>query len=47
VFEVPIDLLTKGTNVISASTHLNWRATPDISFHLTMEAERSGAGSSR
>ncbi|CUR55120.1 putative PDK domain-containing protein [metagenome] len=34
VIEVPVGLLTNGTNVISAETHLNYRNTPDFSFEL-------------
>ncbi|MBT0992894.1 PKD domain-containing protein [Cellulomonas sp. DKR-3] len=34
VVDVPVGLLRDGTNVISAETHLNYRATPDVSFWL-------------
>ena len=34
VIEVPTSLLVAGTNVVAVSTHVNWRATPDISFDL-------------
>jgi hypothetical protein len=32
--EVPPSLLVNGTNVIAAETHLNYRRTPDMTFHL-------------
>jgi PKD repeat protein len=34
VFEVPASLLVDGTNVIAAETHVNYRATRDMSFRL-------------
>jgi hypothetical protein len=34
VVDVPLGLLTSGTNVISAETHLNYRATPNVTFDL-------------
>ncbi len=36
LFRVPVSLLNSGTNVIAVSTHLGWRATPDVSFDLSM-----------
>jgi hypothetical protein len=38
-FTVPPALLQDGTNVVTASVHLGWRATPDVSFDLSMTAE--------
>jgi trimeric autotransporter adhesin len=38
-FTVPRSLLREGTNTIAAQTHLNWRATPDISFDLSATRE--------
>lgn len=38
-FPVPPALLQDGTNVVTASMHLGWRATPDVSFDLAMTAE--------
>ena len=35
-FTVPASMLVPGTNVVSASTHLGWRSTPDVSFELSM-----------
>jgi dTDP-4-amino-4,6-dideoxygalactose transaminase len=35
IIDVPIGLLVNGTNVIAAETHLNYRATRDVSFNLT------------
>ncbi|MFI8413673.1 PKD domain-containing protein [Paeniglutamicibacter gangotriensis] len=32
--EVPVALLIDGTNRISAETHVNYRSTPDATFHL-------------
>ncbi|MGW8482199.1 fibrinogen-like YCDxxxxGGGW domain-containing protein [Microbacterium sp. NPDC055903] len=37
-FTVPGNLVTTGTNVISASVHSNYRSTPSHSFELTAEA---------
>jgi PKD repeat protein len=34
VIDVPVDLLVEGTNVVAASTHVNYRNTPDVSFEL-------------
>jgi trimeric autotransporter adhesin len=42
-FVVPPGVLREGVNVVAASTHLNWRATPDISFDLGMAAVRGAA----
>lgn len=39
-FAVPAGLLINGENVISASTHADYRATPDLSFRLSFTAER-------
>jgi trimeric autotransporter adhesin len=36
LFQVPVSLLNAGTNVVAVSTHLGWRATPDVSFDLSM-----------
>ncbi|MFC6234442.1 PKD domain-containing protein [Leucobacter soli] len=33
--EVPRNLLVSGTNVIAAETHVNFRATPDVTFWAT------------
>ncbi|MFE5410493.1 metallophosphoesterase [Microbacterium sp. NPDC056569] len=40
VIQVPASLLRAGDNVISASTHLNYRSTPGVSFVATLEAMR-------
>lgn len=40
VIEVPASLLRAGDNVIAASTHLNYRATPGVSFTATLQAMR-------
>ncbi|MER8026653.1 PKD domain-containing protein [Glutamicibacter protophormiae] len=32
--QVPLELLKDGTNRISAETHVNYRSTPDLTFHL-------------
>ncbi len=34
VVDVPVTLLTNGTNVVSAETHLNYRGTRDVTFDL-------------
>lgn len=39
-FTVPVGLLVNGDNVIAASTHASWRATPDLSFALSFTAIR-------
>lgn len=39
-FPVPYGLLVDGTNVITASVHANYRNTPDLSFDLSLHAER-------
>lgn len=39
-FTVPSGLLVSGTNVIAASTHLNYRTSPDLSFDLRFTAKR-------
>jgi hypothetical protein len=43
IFTVPNGLLVAGKNVISASTHANYRATPDVSFDLRLTAKRTAA----
>jgi beta-glucanase (GH16 family) len=45
-FKVPVDLLRAGTNVVAASTHLNYRATADASFDLTLSARVQTKGAS-
>jgi len=41
--EVPKSLLVNGTNVIAAETHVNFRATPDVTFWATADlTELSG-----
>ncbi|WBU38618.1 metallophosphoesterase [Homoserinibacter sp. YIM 151385] len=42
-FAIPAGLLRDGANVVAASTHLNYRATPDASFDLSITAQRAGA----
>ncbi|WP_198026120.1 hypothetical protein, partial [Cellulomonas bogoriensis] len=42
--QVPVELLVEGTNVITASTHLNYRSTPNVSFDLTATLEPVGPG---
>lgn len=32
--DVPVSLLNDGNNVVSVETHLNYRATPDVTFFL-------------
>lgn len=39
-FAVPDGLLVAGTNVVAASTHLNYRSSPDLSFDLRFTAKR-------
>ena len=39
-FAVPSALLINGTNVIAASSHLNYRSAPDLSFDLRFTAKR-------
>ena len=36
-FNVPLSLLVSGTNVVAVSTHLDYRATPDMSFDMSMQ----------
>jgi hypothetical protein len=38
VMTIPTSLLVDGTNVISAETHVNYRATPDALFRLSLTA---------
>ncbi|WP_062005517.1 MULTISPECIES: LamG-like jellyroll fold domain-containing protein [Arthrobacter] len=38
IIDVPVGLLVDGVNTIAAETHLNYRATPDISFDLNATA---------
>ena len=40
VFDIPAGLLHDGINTIAASTHLNYRGTPDASFDLVLTAVR-------
>ncbi|MET0796516.1 MAG: hypothetical protein ABWY21_03980, partial [Rhodococcus sp. (in: high G+C Gram-positive bacteria)] len=42
VFTVPAALLQNGTNVVTASVHVNYRGTSDLSFDLVMTALRQG-----
>lgn len=39
-FTVPAKLLVEGENVIAASVHANYRATPDLSFDLALTMPR-------
>jgi PKD repeat protein len=41
---VPKNLLVNGTNEIAAETHLNYRATPDMTFHLKATLTTSATG---
>ncbi|MGH3425766.1 MAG: hypothetical protein ACRDO8_13615, partial [Nocardioidaceae bacterium] len=41
-FSVPTSLLRSGTNVVASSVHLNYHATRDISFDLSLRAESAG-----
>ncbi|MGA9103250.1 hypothetical protein, partial [Aeromicrobium sp.] len=41
-FTVPASALRTGTNTLAASVHLNYRATPDISYDLKLTAKRPG-----
>lgn len=43
--EVPADLLVNGTNVIAAETHVNFRATPDVTFWATASLTEMGGPS--
>ncbi|HSV40648.1 MAG TPA: PKD domain-containing protein [Nocardioidaceae bacterium] len=40
VIEVPTSLLVNGANVIAVETHLNFRGTADVSFHLRASLTR-------
>ncbi|WBU38829.1 fibrinogen-like YCDxxxxGGGW domain-containing protein [Homoserinibacter sp. YIM 151385] len=40
VFEIPAGVLVDGANTIAASTHLNYRSTPSVSFDLALTATR-------
>jgi chitodextrinase len=42
VLEIPASLLVPGQNVVAAETHLNYRATPDLTFWLSIDAELLG-----
>ncbi|MBG6238042.1 hypothetical protein IWX78_000997 [Mycetocola sp. CAN_C7] len=42
-FSIPPSLLTSGSNVLSASVHLNYRGTADVSFDLVLNATRTPA----
>ncbi|WP_396278339.1 fibrinogen-like YCDxxxxGGGW domain-containing protein [Glutamicibacter creatinolyticus] len=42
-FEVPSAVLRNGQNVVAASTHGNYRSTPDLSFELGFTATRGRA----
>jgi hypothetical protein len=47
-FAVPASALRSGTNTITASTHVNWRATPTVSFDASLTgyaSDGSGGGS--
>lgn len=37
-FTVPRDLLRSGQNTVAASTHVNWRSTPNAAFEATLIA---------
>ncbi|MGL3149310.1 fibrinogen-like YCDxxxxGGGW domain-containing protein [Microbacterium sp. A82] len=39
-FTVPAALLQEGENIIAASTHASWRATPDLTFELALSMLR-------
>ncbi|HSV40649.1 MAG TPA: PKD domain-containing protein [Nocardioidaceae bacterium] len=39
--EVPVSLLVNGENVIAVETHLNYRATPDVTFDLHATLSRA------
>jgi trimeric autotransporter adhesin len=41
-FTVPPSLLRAGTNTVSASVHLNYRSTPDVSYDLKFMATTTG-----
>lgn len=38
VLQVPAGLLVAGTNVIAGETHVNYRATPDLTFYASLQA---------
>ena len=42
VVDVPLGLLHPGANAIAVETHLNYRATPDLTFQLQALASHSG-----
>jgi PKD repeat protein len=42
VVNVPVNLLVNGTNTVSAETHLNYRATTDVTFDLKAELPANG-----
>ena len=39
-FTVPVSLLIAGNNVVAASTHVNYRTTPDVSYDLAFTGTR-------
>lgn len=39
---IPATALRTGTNTLAASVHLNYRATPDLTFDATLTAQRTG-----
>jgi hypothetical protein len=41
-FTIPATALRTGTNTLAASVHVNYRATPDISYDLKLTAKRPG-----
>lgn len=41
-FTVPRDLLSAGQNTVAASTHVNWRSTPNAAFEATLVARTQG-----
>lgn len=43
VIDVPLNLLRNGTNVVAAQTHVAYRATPDLTFHLEAELTSNAA----
>ncbi|QLQ11722.1 MAG: PKD domain-containing protein [Nocardioidaceae bacterium] len=41
VIDVPVGLLVNGTNVVAVESHVNYRATPDLTFHLNADLTRT------